>query len=218
MPDPSTTALGQSNKFLQRAYDLTGATDAEQLYNEWASTYDGDLESEYASPQRTVEAVIKHLDDNKSNLKILDAGCGTGLVGDEFAKSSLKEKFVIDGLDLTPGMLEAARKKGVYQDLETADLTKPINRTDGSYDVVTCVGTLTKGHVGPAVFNEFVRVLRKGGLVAATVHEEIWESGGYKSVVEGLGKAGEVEVVGTEAFGILKGETRGGVMVVLRKN
>lgn len=217
MPDPSTTATGQSNTFLQRAYDLTGAADAEQLYNEWADSYDADLNTEYASPARTVEAVIKNLDDKKPNFKILDAGCGTGLVGDELKKSSLEGKFTLDGLDLTPGMLAVARKKGMYQDLETADLTKPINRTDGSYDVVTCVGTLTKGHVGPSVFNEFVRVLAKGGLVAATVHEEIWESGGYKSVVEGLAKAGEVDIVSTEPFGILKTEERGGIMVVLRK-
>lgn len=217
MPDPSTTATGQTNKFLQRAYDLTGATDAEQLYNEWADSYDADLNTEYASPARTVEAVIKYLDDSKPNLKILDAGCGTGLVGDELKNSSLNGKFILDGLDLTPGMLAVARKKGMYQDLETADLTKPINRTDGSYDVVTCVGTLTKGHVGPAVFNEFVRVLAKGGLVAATVHEEIWESGGYKSVVEGLSKAGQTEILSTEPFGILKTEGQGGIMVVLRK-
>ncbi|KAF2160354.1 hypothetical protein M409DRAFT_70515 [Zasmidium cellare ATCC 36951] len=217
MPDPSTTSWGQSNQFLQRAYDLTGAADAEQLYNEWADSYDFDIVHEYASPQRAVEAVIKNLDDNKPNFKILDAGCGTGLVGDEFKKSSLNGKFTLDGLDLTPGMLAAARKKNIYTDLETADLTKPINRTDGSYDVVTCVGTLTKGHVGPAVLNEFVRVVAKGGLVVGTVHEDIWESGGFKSVVEGLEKAGQASVVSTDGFGILKGEWSGGIMLVLRK-
>lgn len=218
MPDPSTSATGQTNQFLQRAYALKCAPDAEKLYNEWANSYDTDLEGEeYASPERTVEAVVKNLDDNKPNLNILDAGCGTGMVGDCFQKSSLSGKFTIDGLDLAPGMLQVARKKGIYGDLETADLTKPINRTDGSYDVVTCVGTLTKGHVGPAVLNEFVRVTAKGGLVVGTVHDEIWESHGYKSVVEGLARAGEVDVVSTDEFGILRETSEGGRMVVLRK-
>lgn len=217
MPDPSTTASGSTNQFLQRAYGLKGASDAVELYDEWASSYDTDLSGDYASPQRAVEAVIKNLDDSKPRLKILDAGCGTGLVGECFQKSALAGKFTIDGLDVTPGMLEVARKKGIYQDLETADLTKPINRTDGSYDVVTCVGTLTKGHVGPAVLNEFVRVAAVGGLIVGTVHDEIWESNGYKSVVEGLAKAGEVNVVSKDEFGILKNENIGGRMVVLKK-
>lgn len=209
---------GEATRLLHRAYDLNGSADNEKFYTEWASSYDTDLENlQYASPQRSVEAVMKNIGARELPLKILDAGCGTGLVGECLAQSALSGQFTIDGLDLTPGMLETARGKNVYQDLEVADLTKPIARDDGSYDVVMCVGTLTKGHVGPAVFNEFARVAATGGLVVATVHVEIWESGGYKSVVDALAASGVADIVSVDEFGIMKDSSQGGRMVVVRK-
>ncbi|CAK4005583.1 Williams-Beuren syndrome chromosomal region 27 [Lecanosticta acicola] len=219
MPDLSSTATGTAGDFLQRAYALDGAADSEQLYKEWASLYDTHLgEMQYASPQRAVEALLQHLDSKSQEaLTVLDAGCGTGLVGECLQRSSFPGKFMIDGLDITPGMLQVARNKALYRDLEVADLTKPINRSDGSYGAVLCVGTLTKGHVGPAVLREFARVLRIGGLIVATIHDEIWESGGYKSTVTDLGRSGAVEIVSTAAFGMLNDSSEAGRMVVLKK-
>ncbi|KAK4610640.1 Methyltransferase-like protein 27 [Fulvia fulva] len=214
--DLTHTTSGQSAEYLTRAYNLKDANGAKDLYEEWASSYDTDLQSSsYTSPQLAVTAVLKNITPSPSHLKILDAGCGTGLVGLHFSHSPLT--FTIDGLDLTPAMLKVARQKGIYQDLDVADLTKPIERVDGSYDVCTCVGTLTKGHVGPQVFNEFVRVVAHGGIIVATVHDDVWESGGYRSVVEGLERRDLVEVVGTEEFGMVEGSGKGGRMVVLRK-
>lgn len=209
---------GEATRLLHRAYDLNGSAANEKFYTEWASSYDTDLENlQYVSPQRSVEAVVENSKSREQLLKILDAGCGTGLVGECLAQSALSGKFTVDGLDLTAGMLETARAKGVYQELEVADLTKPIARSDGSYDVVMCVGTLTKGHVGPSVFKEFVRVAATGGLVVTTVHAEIWESGGYKSVVDTLATLAVVDIVSVDEFGIMKDSSQGGRMVILRK-
>ena len=218
--DLTHTTSGQGAEFLSRVYSLKDANAAKDLYGEWAASYDNDLESSsYVSPQLAVAAVVGHIDNSLGHLKVLDAGCGTGLVGLHLSRSPLATSpgLTIDGLDLTPAMLSVARQKGVYQDLDVADLTKQIERVDGSYHIVTCVGTLTKGHVGPKVINEFARVVSHGGLVVATVHEEVWESGGYKSVVEALAKRDLVEIVGTEEFGMVEGSERGGRMVVLRK-
>ena len=73
----------------------------------------------------------------------------------------------IDGVDLSPGMLKIAEKAGIYRHLATADLSKKISdRGDASYDVVTCVGTLTHGHVGPVpALEEFARITRKDGVI-----------------------------------------------------
>ena len=49
------------------------------------------------------------------------------------------------------------------------------------------------------------------------MHEEIWESGGYKAILEQLGESGDVEVLSTDEFGIIEGESKGGRMVVLRR-
>ncbi|BCS22381.1 class I SAM-dependent DNA methyltransferase [Aspergillus puulaauensis] len=227
--------------YLQRAFALGSSASAQDLYNEWAAGYDKDLNSaSYASPRRCVEVVLRALSSTPSSssllssgsndknstsnsfktLRILDAGCGTGLVGECFARSPLGEISDIDGVDLSTGMLDVARAKGVYRDLETADLNvrNGIKREDAEYDVVVCVGTLTKGHVGPAVFKEFVRLVKGGGegLVVATVHGGVWEDGGYRAEVERLEKDGEVRA-DVEEFGIVEGESSSGKMVVLRR-
>ncbi|KAF2754566.1 S-adenosyl-L-methionine-dependent methyltransferase [Pseudovirgaria hyperparasitica] len=206
---------------LDRAYTLDGTPDANNsFYNQWADSYDEDFASVYASPRRAVETVIANLPaDPPSQLKILDAGCGTGLVGTCLAASpSLRNKFLLDGIDLSPGMLAAAaRKTGIYQDLAIADLNARIPKPDESYDVVLCVGTLTKAHVGPGVLAEFVRLAVKGGLVVVTVHGEVFESGGYRAEVERLRAEGVVQVVSLDDFGILNWAEEGGRMVVLRR-
>lgn len=221
------------HQFLLRAFALPDAASAGELYNEWAASYDNDLGAQsYASPQRTVAAAIQSFvaqhgsNQPLSSLRVLDAGCGTGLVGVCLAaaadpsspQSSVLANFTVDGLDISPAMLEVARGKNVYRRLDVADLTQPLDRDDGSYNLVMCVGTLTKGHVGPSLLSELVRVTAEGGVVAATVHGEVWESGGYRDAVERLaGEGGSAEVLSKDEFGITEAATTGGRMLLLRK-
>ena len=229
---PKGTHFLPSHPFISKVYSATSTDETQKLYDEWAAQYDKDLaDEEYASPELTVEAVVKHLNRGRvakggdGSLRVLDAGCGTGLVGlglaakqSELLRDGLGE-LRIDGIDLSQGMLDVARKTMAYGNLETADLSQPLKVQNESYDIVTCVGTLTKAHVGAGVLKEFVRVSRRGcGLVVATILEEIYEEGGYKSVIfNELGKYGRVEVISIEDFGIRKGQQSGGKMVVLRR-
>jgi ubiquinone/menaquinone biosynthesis C-methylase UbiE len=150
-----------------------------------------------------------------SELKILDAGCGTGLVGAILASEHGAKH--IDGIDISPGMLKIARRTAAYEDLVEVDLTKRIPREDGSYDAVICVGTLTEGHVGPTVLDEFVRVVKKGGVVDATVLSTIWESHGFKDTVQELKKARKIEVLSDNEVGLTKDKSTGGILVLVRK-
>lgn len=170
-----------------------------------------DASQDYVAPARAAQAVVNSLGnttESTDTLEILDAGCGTGLVGVELARllgastgGAQSKKLVIDGIDLSPGMLAVARQTGVYRSLEPADLSKRLdNIADGTYDVVTCVGTLTQGHVGPGALKEFVRVAKGGGkgVVVATVRETVWDEQGYEGVVGELASEGRVEVLGRE--------------------
>ena len=142
---PTTNTAG--NPFPHRAYGLSNTDETRALYDEWASTFDADLNDpsqDYVGPRYVTEAVIQAEGNVKGT--ILDAGCGSGLSGIPLAKAGAT---TIDGLDLSPGMLKVAEKTGVYRHLDTADLSKPIDKPDATYDIVTCVGTLTHGHVGP---------------------------------------------------------------------
>ncbi|KAJ0417164.1 S-adenosyl-L-methionine-dependent methyltransferase [Aspergillus carlsbadensis] len=201
------------DEYLQRAYALSTTAEAQTLYNEWSTVYDTDLTSAgYASPRRAVEAVIPHLPASQlTPLKILDAGCGTGLVGYYLSTSPLANKFTLDGLDLSEGMLSVARSKNIYSSLEVANLNDPIPKPEGTYDVVICVGTLTEGHVGPNVLGEFVRAATsKTGLVVVTVHEKVWECGGFKGEVERLKREGAVDVVAVDGSGFWRMRGKGG--------
>ena len=204
--------------YLQKAYALSSPAEARELYDEWADTYDVDLdELDYAFPSNAANALIEVLgkDKNIGDLRILDAGCGTGLVGAILASEHGAKH--IDGVDISPGMLKIARKTAAYEDLAEVDLTKRIPKDDGTYDAVICVGTLTEGHVGASVLDEFVRVVRKGGVVDATVLTKIWESHGFKAKVQELKDAGKVEVLSDKEVGLTKGKDTGGILLLLRK-
>ena len=134
--------------------------------------------------------------DGKLQGEVLDAGCGTGLTGVALAS---KGATAIDGIDLSPGMLRAANKTGAYRNLVPANLLQPLQLPSERYDVVTCVGTFTTGHVGPVpAFVELLRVMRPGGLFVATVLDNIWVSDGFEAEVERLGSTSAVKIISTE--------------------
>ena len=192
--DQPTTPTG-GNPYLARAYGLRGPDDARALYDEWAEHYDSDLTDAsqgYVAPALAADTVVRVAG---TGVTVLDAGCGTGLVGAALAERGVG---VVDGVDVSPGMLDRARATGAYRSLEPADLTRPLPTPADSYDVVVCVGTLTHGHVGPEVLAEFVRVTRPGGHVVATVLDDVWEPGGYRATVDDLVSAGRADLVSAD--------------------
>ncbi|PNS19045.1 hypothetical protein CAC42_1781 [Sphaceloma murrayae] len=204
------------NPFWDRVYRLQTPEECQALYDDWATSYNNDLldkSQDYVAPTLAVQSLLAA--QGNIHGAILDAGCGTGLVGIALRQAGAEH---IDGLDFSAGMLDVARKTGVYESLETGDLMKPLRMQDSVYDAVTCVGTLTKAHVGPVpALREFVRVAKKGGLVVVTVLELIWESGGYKAEVERLQTDGNVEIVGIDSMDYRKAKELKGKMVVMRK-
>ena len=207
-----------SAELVARAHALSSVSDARLLYNDWAKTYDFHMQQEdYASPQRAVDLTIKYIEAGERNLQILDAGCGTGLVGEFLSKSPLSSVMQVDGLDLSQGMLAAARDKNIYRHLKEADLSQPLELDHNTYDIVLCVGTLTKGHVGPHAISEFAKVATKGGLIVFTVLNDVWNSLGYNAEVEKLVGDRIVAVKTIEDFGIKEGNDTGGKLAVLQK-
>lgn len=56
---------------------------------------------------------------------VFDLGCGTGLVGDALGAARAP---VIDGVDLSPKMIEETRKKGRYRELLVDDIVQAMER------------------------------------------------------------------------------------------
>jgi len=210
--------LTDTHSYLRRIHAISKPSDCITIYDEWATTYDTDVRHagvDYVGPELTAQTVKDVQGD--INGAVLDAGCGTGLVGIALAKTGAK---IIDGIDVSPGMLNIAGKSGVYRDLSIADLTKPIEKPDGSYDIVTCCGTFTSGHVGPIPgLGELARIAKKDGLIVCTVVDEVWISGGYKAEVERLASVGVLKILSAENVDYWRGtdRTRKALMVVMRR-
>ena len=102
---------------------------------------------------------------DRNDLAILDAGCGTGLVG----KLVKAQATRLDGVDISPAMLERARQLGVYDDLQMGDLIRFMSKRPGHYDAVTSAATLVHfGDLRPA-FEAAKVALRKLGHFIFTV-------------------------------------------------
>ena len=202
--------------FLQSIHAASSPDECGAIYDTWAKTYDIDVRHagvDYVGPTMTAHAVVAA--DGNITGSVLDAGCGTGLVGVALAQAGAKN---IDGIDISPGMLEVARRTGVYNDLSIVDMSKVIEKRDQSYDVITCVGTFTEAHVGavPAL-QELVRVVKKDGLVVSTIVDDLWVLGGYKAEVERLGAVGAVDVLSTGTVDYRRGTDVKARMVILKR-
>jgi ubiquinone/menaquinone biosynthesis C-methylase UbiE len=179
------------------------------------------IEHKFTAPRLVAEAVARGLklnhianpQESLSNTTIADAGCGTGLVGVELAKLGAK---AIDGLDISQGMLDVASKTGAYRNFKIADLTATLPFRDGTYDVVTCCGTFTHGHLGPEPLEEFLRVAKISGIVVATILESHWQEKGFEAEVQRLAKEGKAEVVEND-YREYRKDAGSGRILVLRK-
>ncbi|MDF2969174.1 MAG: class SAM-dependent methyltransferase [Nocardioidaceae bacterium] len=166
-----------------------GTSDAREVadrYDEWAQSYDDDLASwSYQAPTVVAETVVTRLPAAGS---ALDVGCGTGLVGRALRARGFAGK--IFGLDISQASLEIARQGGAYDSLEHADLQQRLALEDDSVDAVICVGVMTYLPEVEAVWREFARVARPGGLVVATQREDLWHARTCPAVVERLQNEG----------------------------
>ncbi len=164
-------------------YKLKKTVEVMNYYDEWGegNKYDKDMiDWNYTGPKETVEVLNKY--QKKKNIKIYDAGCGTGLVGVELKKYGFKDFY---GADLSQTLLDLV-PNGLYQKLVKSDLNKPILENENFYDVVMCVGTFTFGHVKPHALDEFLRIAKKGGLICFTINEGIHEEYGFDSKIKEL--------------------------------
>ncbi|KAF2441835.1 S-adenosyl-L-methionine-dependent methyltransferase [Karstenula rhodostoma CBS 690.94] len=203
--------------FLDRVFAAKSKDESRQLYDQWASSYDADMQTySFIAPRIVAEMVPKYLKVSPADASVVDAGCGSGLVGVTLHKSGFK---IIDGLDLSEGMLRVAEKTGAYRNLEVTDLTTKLDIEEDTYDALTCSGTFTHGHVGPEPLPELVRVVKAGGVLVATVLESFWKEGNFEKVLKGLEESGTVELLENNLHNYRKfgGEESGGLVLVLRK-
>ncbi len=167
---------------LEHVYNAEGAQAIRESYETWAANYDSEnIGNGFRLPMIGAAFLARYVapDDGP----ILDAGCGTGLVGEALAIMGYKD---LAGLDISPAMIKRAEKLQSYSRLYEHDLGQPIPEKDNGFGAVTCFGSLGPGHAPPNCLDEFIRVTRPGGFVIFNVRPDTYEEQGLQAKIDDL--------------------------------
>ena len=129
--------------------------DVREGYGEWVHTYEQTVQDEMdlrlLDGLRTIDWAALQ--------SVLDLACGTGRIG---AWLRGRCPAAVDGVDVTPEMLEVARRKGVYRALRVADVSCTGLPAE-TYDL--CVQSLADEHLPDLrpLYREAARVTRRDG-------------------------------------------------------
>ncbi len=154
-------------RFLKSSYTLSSPKDTQAHYDKWANSYDEELtDNGYATPDRLARALWEKRPDGQ--MPVLDFGCGTGLSGLALQRAGFQ---ILDGMDPTPGMLEAAREKGIYRDLTGFAISAPPPVPQGVYRAIAAIGVIGQGAAPPETVDLLLRALPRGGVLGFSLND-----------------------------------------------
>ncbi|MBF0439406.1 MAG: tetratricopeptide repeat protein [Magnetococcales bacterium] len=135
----------------------------ERIYAKRARYWDHIADDRYRGADLVAKALKSQLSSPVATM--LDAGCGTGMVGVLLRDLTTR----LDGIDLSVDMLDKAREKGIYDALHQGDLETFMTEHPATYDAIVCAATLI--HFGDltSVFSACAKALRVGGYFVFTV-------------------------------------------------
>jgi predicted TPR repeat methyltransferase len=160
------------NQMIRRTYENPPTDELMTVYSEWAKSYDSDLIEGhgYKAPEDAV-AQFCNL-DLAADARILDCGCGTGIVGELLNKAGFTN---IDGADLSDDMREIAAGLGVYKRLFGLDMTADYNiAAKDAYDAVICVGVFGFGPPHVEHIHHIMGAAKPGAPILMTVNASGW--------------------------------------------
>lgn len=110
------------------------------LFDQYADHFDHHLlELQYRVPQEIGRMLTEGLNSSAlKSMSVLDLGCGTGLIG-EILKGDVA---CMQGVDISPSMIQKAKEKGVYQSLEVAEIFEYLSRNSLKQDLIIAADVL----------------------------------------------------------------------------
>lgn len=182
------------NEAIDAALKLDGDPDnVKAFYDDWARRYNVDTSSvDYSAPAISARLLQQYLPATDACL--LDAGCGTGLVGVELGKLGYHE---IEGFDLSESMATQALASGAYRQVRGGiDMMHATqSHAPESYDAVLSVGVFTLGHVPPEALLELLALTRPGGLLLLSTRSHYYDQTDFQQRVDELLDAGRIELL-----------------------
>ena len=178
--------MSDLDRWLERVYGAASTEENRRIYDDWADSYDADVSSGgYAYAPMAAGLFGRHVAPGET--PVLDAGCGSGLIGATLARLGYAN---LTGIDLSDGMLRAAERKGVYRGLRRRMLGGPLDFEDGAFRAVVCTGVFTPGHAPPDSLDELVRVTAPGGMLVFSCTDAALSEGGFQARIDALAEAG----------------------------
>jgi len=155
--------------WLSSICDTQSTEELEKKYDTWANNYDTDIKKDWSFMPVAIAHKLSQLLPDK-NASILDAGAGTGLVGEALAKEGYTN---ITAVDLSEQMLAIARQKQVYKKLFQGNLeNSSIFNNSEKFDVIITAGVFAYAHAGVKVLNNLFTFLKEEGLFLLTIRED----------------------------------------------
>jgi ubiquinone/menaquinone biosynthesis C-methylase UbiE len=187
---------------LGEVYKSKSTEDVAALYDKWAESYDSEMAiAGYRHPSICLALLARHLP--KGATPLLDAGAGTGLIGEWL---SIMGYPTVEALDISEGMLAKARAKNCYSAFHTLALGQTLPFATGHYAGVISAGVFTSGHVGAEGLDELIRITRLGGVIVLTVKDVVWHTG-FEARVKEFESSGKVtRAEETEPYVSMPGE------------
>lgn len=164
-----------------------GRDESTQVYDAWAvdGGYDKDMndDEKYFGGKAVAEALCEMYPTDRERVLILDLGCGTGIAAERLQKLGFKK---IHGLDPSPGMLEEAKKKKVYEKLICCYVDdSPLTAVTDKYDCLVSSGAFCEGHIPTSGLRRMASVVKPGGAVVIVMREAfLWDVAEYKDRLE----------------------------------
>jgi ubiquinone/menaquinone biosynthesis C-methylase UbiE len=170
------------NQRVEWVYSAKNHRELCDRYDRWAQDYERDLTETFGRPAREpiVDLTLKYV---PKAAHILDAGAGTGILGQWLHQEGYRN---LVALDLSAGMLAEAKKKTVYQQLYTMILGEPLDIMTATFDAVTACGVFTYGHAPSSAFDELIRVTKPGGHLLFTLRPDFYETSDFKAKMTSL--------------------------------
>jgi len=170
---------------VERLYAATTPAELTAEYDRVAETYDAALVEghEWRMPEIMAGLAAWLL---PRTARVLDGACGTGLVGESLSRFGFRD---VHGLDLSPGMVAVARRKGVYAGLSVAALGPELPFPDGHFDAFVVCGAFTPQHAPPESLAGLLRATRSGGYAIFSLRSDV-PPPGFAAEIDRLTAAG----------------------------
>jgi predicted TPR repeat methyltransferase len=133
-PDDDQTRYWLAAAGVGQAPEKMAVDAVAKLFDGYAGNFDSHLVGalQYRTPAYISAALRRARGSDARLLDLLDIGCGTGLLGIEVRDITGH----LAGVDLSPKMIEQARRRGIYQELHVREIVDFMHNTSRRFDGV----------------------------------------------------------------------------------